>query len=168
MGPHILALADILVDSLRKRKWTLATAESCTGGLLSAYLTANPGVSDVFMNGTMAYSNLAKMEFLGVGADTIEVHGAVSEQVAVEMAEGAAASARTDVGLGLTGVAGPGGGTAQKPVGLVFGAVCIRGTTQTHSWNIAGNRSHIREESVKHVLVFASRVLKDLDGLRRH
>lgn len=168
MNPSVLALADSLVGRLRARHWTLATGESCTGGLLSAYLTANPGISDVFTHGFTAYSNLAKLDVLGVERMVAEEFGSVSEPVAVQMAEGAAAAGRTDIGLGLTGIAGPGGGTEEKPVGLVFGAICIRGTSQSQQWFFSGSRTDIRESSVKALLTFANTALRDLELLRRH
>jgi len=167
MNPHLLALAGHFTEQLRASGWTLGVGESCTGGLLGSYLTANPGVSDVFTHGFTCYSNLAKMDVLGVEQQVMIDHGSVSESVAVQMAEGASAAARADVGLGLTGVAGPGGGTPQKPVGLVFGAICIRGTVHSESWQLSGNRADVREGSVKALLTFASRALSQSEGLRR-
>jgi PncC family amidohydrolase len=104
---------------LKRRGLTLATAESCTGGLLSSRITDVPGASEVFHEGFVTYSNSAKAQILGVPADLIESHGAVSAEVARSMAEGAQKRAKADFALALTGIAGPGGGSAEKPVGLV-------------------------------------------------
>src|SRR5690606_9336069 len=104
---------------LRSRGWRLAVAESCTGGLVSHLLTNVPGSSDYLLESVVAYSNEAKERRLGVPADLIAAHGAVSEEVARAMAEGARRSAQADVGLAVTGIAGPGGGGGEKPVGLV-------------------------------------------------
>ena len=167
MSPNVLAVAGHFIATLEVRGWTLATAESCTGGLLSATLTHGPGVSAVFTHGFTCYSNLAKRDILGVESVVMDQFGAVSEAVAVQMAEGAAAAARTDIGLSLTGIAGPGGATSQKPAGLVFGAICIRGTSHSKEWQLSGDRTAIREGSVKALLTFASQVLRDSDHLRR-
>lgn len=115
----LVAEAAALVERLRARKLRLATAESCTGGLIAAILTEVPGASDVFECGFVTYSNEAKTEALGVPAGLIVEHGAVSEQVAEAMAAGALAHSRADIALSVTGVAGPGGGTPAKPIGLV-------------------------------------------------
>ena len=108
-----------LLDACRARALKLATAESCTGGLIAALLTEIPGSSDVVERGFVTYSNAAKTEQLGVPADLIATHGAVSEPVARAMAEGALSHSHADLAVSVTGVAGPGGGTATKPVGLV-------------------------------------------------
>jgi len=111
--------ADVL-RQLAQRKQTLALAESCTGGCLAHRLTNVPGASAVFLGGVVAYHNAAKQRFLGVRAKTLATHGAVSEAVAREMAEGARKKFGADFALGITGIAGPGGGTKAKPVGTVF------------------------------------------------
>jgi nicotinamide-nucleotide amidase len=108
-----------LLQACRARGLRLATAESCTGGLIAAVLTEVAGASDVFERGFVTYSNAAKIEQLGIAADLIEKHGAVSEAVARMMARGALQRSRADLAVAVTGVAGPGGGTAEKPVGLV-------------------------------------------------
>jgi nicotinamide-nucleotide amidase len=120
----ILDRAKAALDAARRRKLTMATAESCTGGLVAAALTVVPGTSDVLDGGFVTYSNAAKTRMLGVPADLIARHGAVSEQVAAAMAEGAIDRCGVDLAVSVTGVAGPGGGSERKPVGLVwFGAV---------------------------------------------
>ncbi|WP_342163737.1 CinA family protein [Methylobacterium sp. SD21] len=121
--PDLLARADALVAAYARAGRTLATAESCTGGLVAALLTAVPGSSAVVERGYVTYSNAAKAEAIGVDPDLIARHGAVSEPVARAMAEGARTASRADVAVAITGIAGPGGGSAEKPVGLVHLAV---------------------------------------------
>src|SRR3982751_3041231 len=121
------ALARSLLDLCRSRKLTIATAESCTGGLVAAALTAIPGSSDVVDRGFVTYSNAAKTEMLGVPADLIATHGAVSEPVARAMAEGALSRSNADVAVAITGIAGPDGGSDAKPVGLVHLAAARNG-----------------------------------------
>ncbi len=127
---------------------TIATAESCTGGLLAARLTELPGSSDYFSGGIVAYSNDVKVAQVGVERALIEAHGAVSEEVARALADGARARVGADVGVGITGVAGPGGGTAEKPVGLVWLGVAVEGTeTVTRSVNLPGGRADVRDRA---------------------
>jgi len=127
----------------------VATAESCTGGLIAGALTEVPGSSDVVDRGFVTYSNEAKTEMLGVPAAMIAAHGAVSEEVARAMAEGALARSRAQVAVSVTGIAGPGGGSVDKPVGLVwFGCASANGHTKTVSRNLAGDRTAIRTETV--------------------
>lgn len=114
------SLEDVLGAMLIEKKLTIATAESCTGGLLSGRLINYPGISEVFMEGAVTYSNEAKMNRLGVKKETLESYGAVSSETAAEMAKGIAKTAGTNIGVSTTGVAGPGGGTKEKPVGLVY------------------------------------------------
>lgn len=109
-----------LVEKLKKKKLHISSAESCTGGLFSAYLTAVPGASDVFSETIVTYSNEAKMRELGVRAQTLESVGAVSPETASEMARGIRHRTGADIGIGITGIAGPGGGTPEKPVGTVY------------------------------------------------
>jgi nicotinamide-nucleotide amidase len=123
----IRARAEAVLALCRTRKIMIATAESCTGGLVAAALTAIPGSSDVVDRGFVTYSNAAKTEMLGVPPGLISEHGAVSEPVARAMAEGALAHSAAAVSVGVTGIAGPGGGTAAKPVGLVHFAAASRG-----------------------------------------
>ena len=148
-----LERAERLLDNYRRHKLTIATAESCTGGLIAAALTQIAGSSDVFERGFVTYSNAAKTDMLGVPAALIESHGAVSEQVARAMAEGAVAASRADIALSVTGIAGPGGGSAEKPVGLVwFGRARRGGPCTTHAQNFTGDRAAVRSQSVNYAL----------------
>lgn len=141
--------AAALLALYRARGLRLATAESCTGGLIAAALTEIPGSSDVVERGFVTYSNEAKSELLGVPADLIARLGAVSAEVAAAMAEGALRHARAEVAVAVTGVAGPGGGSAAKPVGLVYLAVSRRGsTTQVERQVFPGDRSAVRRATV--------------------
>ena len=124
--------AEALLATLRARKLMLATAESCTGGLIAGVLTEIAGSSDVVERGFVTYSNEAKTELIDVPAGMIAAHGAVSQEVAVAMAAGALAHSRADIAVAVTGVAGPGGGTAAKPVGLVHLAAGRRGKPPIH------------------------------------
>ena len=124
----VIELAEAVVDAARDRRWRIVTAESCTGGLVAAALTEVPGSSAVLDRGLVTYSNGAKQTLLGVPAHMIADRGAVSEPVARRMAEGALSAASAELAVAITGVAGPGGGTAQKPVGLVHFATAVLGT----------------------------------------
>jgi len=125
--PEVLMLAEKVLRQARNRGWLLATAESCTGGLIASALTAIPGSSDVVERGFVVYSNRAKTEVLDVPVDVIAECGAVSAEVARAMADGALAHSAAHVAVSCTGVAGPGGGTEAKPVGLVYLALARRG-----------------------------------------
>ena len=145
-----------LADALRARGWRLATAESCTGGLIAAACTALAGSSDWFERGFVTYSNAAKTEQLGVEALLIARHGAVSEPVVRAMAEGALMRSAADLVVAVTGIAGPGGGTADKPVGLVWLAVAQRGAaTRAERLQLAGDRAVVREQTVAAALARA-------------
>ena len=130
--PEIVDLATSLLGACRQAGIMLATAESCTGGLIAGALTEIAGSSDVVERGFVTYSNEAKREMLGVPAELIDAHGAVSEPVARAMAEGAVAHSHSTMAIAVTGVAGPGGGTAEKPVGLVHVAVAREGAETCH------------------------------------
>jgi len=150
---EILTLAQSVLEACRARGWHVATAESCTGGLVAGALTAIAGSSDVVERGFVTYSNDAKRELLGVPAETIAAHGAVSAETAAAMAEGAVARAPVDLAVSVAGVAGPGGGSAEKPVGLViFGLARRDGPTRTERHIFAGDRSAIRRAAVHHAL----------------
>jgi nicotinamide-nucleotide amidase len=151
--PETLALAEAVLAACRGRGWHLATAESCTGGLVAAALTAIAGSSDVVERGFVAYSNEAKVELLGVSSDTISQHGAVSAQTAAAMARGAVARAGVDLAVSVIGVAGPGGGTPQKPVGLVYLGVARRdGACRVERRLFPGNRTEIRQAALVEAL----------------
>jgi nicotinamide-nucleotide amidase len=159
---HLVREAASLLEGCRHRKLMLATAESCTGGLIAGLLTEIPGSSDVVERGFVTYSNAAKTEQLGVPADLIATHGAVSEPVARAMAEGAIAHSRADLAVSVTGVAGPGGGTPGKPVGLVHLAVARRGGLTLHQELRLGDlgRGPIRMATVKAALALLRRGLQ--------
>ncbi len=145
----ILDQAAALLVLYRARGWRLATAESCTGGLIAAALTHVAGSSDVVDRGFVTYSNAAKTEMLGVAATLIEQHGAVSQPVAAAMAQGALAGSLAEVSVSVTGVAGPGGGTALKPVGLVwFGCARRGGDVRTEHRIFPGDRAAVRAATV--------------------
>ncbi len=159
--PETLALAERVVARCRARGWRLATAESCTGGLVAAALTAVPGSSDVVERSVVAYSNDAKIELLGVPAETIAAHGAVSAQTTAAMARGTIARAPVDLAVAITGVAGPGGGTPQKPVGLVYLGVAKKdGTARIERRIFPGDRALIRNAA----LALALELLHDEAG----
>ncbi|MFG1479543.1 CinA family protein [Xanthobacter sp. V4C-4] len=144
------AAAEAVLSAFRARGWTLATAESCTGGLVAGALTAVPGSSDVVDRGFVTYSNAAKTAMLGVPEATLAAHGAVSAQTARAMAEGARAAAGVSAAVSVTGVAGPGGGSPGKPVGLVHFA-CARPDGTTRACEMAFGdlgRAEIRRRSV--------------------
>lgn len=146
--------AETLLTSLRGAGLTVATAESCTGGLIAGLLTEIAGSSDVVERGFVTYSNEAKHELLGVPLEMLEAYGAVSEPVARAMAEGAVSNSRADVAVSVTGVAGPGGGSIEKPVGLVHLAVARSGQETRHQRLELGDvgRSNVRIETVKAAL----------------
>jgi len=135
--------------ALAARGWLLATAESCTGGWIAATVTATSGSSAWFDRGFVTYSNAAKTDMLGVRAKTLETHGAVSEAAVIEMAEGALAHSTADVAIAVSGVAGPGGGTPAKPVGMVCVAWARRGAaTLVQTLQLAGDREAVRRQTV--------------------
>jgi nicotinamide-nucleotide amidase len=138
------SLAEATGRALRARGWRLAVAESCTGGLISHLLTAFPGASDFLIGAAVTYANSAKTRLLGVAEDTLRGHGAVSAEVAAEMAEGARRLCEVDVALSITGIAGPGGGTSAKPVGLVHWAVDHPGGTVVRERVFPGSRNEIQ------------------------
>jgi nicotinamide-nucleotide amidase len=146
-------LATEVLTRYRRRGWLLATAESCTGGLVAAQLTEIAGSSDVVDRGFVTYSNAAKMDLLGVPKALLDAHGAVSAEVATAMAEGAVANSKAEVAVAVTGIAGPGGGSQTKPVGLVHFAVARRhAATRTERHVFAGDRSAVRRASVEAAL----------------
>ena len=163
MSPELIRAASDLLERCRRRRLTLATAESCTGGLIIACLTEIAGSSDVVDRGFITYSNAAKMEMLGVAEETLERLGAVSEEVARAMAEGALNRTGVDLTVAVTGIAGPGGGSAEKPLGLVHLACARRGAATVHERQLFGDigRSPIRDKTVAAALAMLAARLGD-------
>lgn len=147
-----VTLEKAVVDLLLANRLTICTVESCTGGLLAARLINVPGVSEVFKAGYITYSNKAKRRLLGVKKNLLLKHGAVSEQVAKEMARGAALASKADVTVSVTGIAGPGGGTEEKPVGLVYMGCSVCGRVTVKKCQFSGSRGKIRENAVSAAL----------------
>lgn len=164
--PALIEDARLLLDQFRKRGWRLVTAESATGGLIVATLTEVPGASDVVERGFVTYSNVAKSELLGVPAAMIDAEGAVSRTVACAMAEGAAHASRADIAIAVTGIAGPDGGTAAKPVGLVHIAVHRRGGQTLHEECRLGDigRHEVRAATVARAFTLVRRLLQSGTG----
>ncbi|MSO57857.1 MAG: nicotinamide-nucleotide amidohydrolase family protein, partial [Thermoleophilia bacterium] len=165
LAPHLFteedrSIAEIVLGACRERGLTLATAESCTGGMVAARLTDLPGSSDVFLGGVVAYSDTVKRQALGVLPATLATHGAVSAETAAAMAEGARVRLGADVAVAVTGVAGPGGGSDAKPVGLVhFHAVGPDGNLAT-SFEIPGRREWVRTRGTVAALHLVRRLLE--------
>lgn len=144
--------AEELVELLKARGLTCATAESCTGGGVGAAITSAPGASDVFLGGVVSYANAVKRDVLGVSPETLATAGAVSSETAAQMAEGVRRLVKADLAVSVTGVAGPGGGTPEKPVGLVwFGLATARGV-RTEKALFTGDRAAVRAKAVVHAL----------------
>ena len=157
-------LAAEVIELLRAKGWKLATAESCTGGMVAVAITDIAGSSDVFDRGFVIFSNLSKAEMLGVVPALIATHGAVSAQVARAMAEGALLYSKAQISVAITGVAGPGGGSLEKPVGLVHFAVAAHGGATMHREMNFGKlvRNEIREQARDFALQMLSDQLKAL------
>ena len=149
---NTLQLCEQLASTLLARGWMVATAESCTGGMIAARCTDLSGSSQWFERGFVTYSNAAKSELLGVPAELITQHGAVSEPVARAMADGAVRHAHAQVSVAVTGIAGPAGGSADKPVGTVWFAWCVNEQLSSERRVFAGDRAAIREATVAHAL----------------
>ena len=154
LGPIIYSvdgrpLEGVIGDLLRAKAFTISVAESCSGGLLASRITDVPGSSDYFERGAVCYSNRAKEEWLGIPAELIAAHGAVSEPVATAMAEGIAERSGSDVGIGITGIAGPGGGTPEKPVGTVAIAVKTPAAQQVRTFQFIGGRDMVKFQSAQ-------------------
>jgi nicotinamide-nucleotide amidase len=152
-------LTVLILATLRARGMKLAVAESCTGGMLGMRLTAVPGSSDVVQGGTIAYDNAVKVRELAVQESTLAAHGAVSEETAREMASGARARFGADVGVSITGVAGPGGGSAEKPVGTFCVAVDLQGDVRSLRANGVGDRHEVRQRATQAALSLLRRAL---------
>jgi nicotinamide-nucleotide amidase len=162
LGDNVYATEDINIEEvvarlLIEKKLTISTAESCTGGMIASYLINYPGISEVFLEGAVTYSNEAKHNRLGVNNDILNKYGAVSEETAREMAIGIAKTANTDVSIVTTGIAGPEGGTLEKPVGLVFIGVYVQGKVTIQKCLFKGDRNKVRLQAT----------ITGLDMLRR-
>ena len=147
-------LEEAVVDLLKDQKLKLSLVESCTGGALAARIVNVPGASEVFGTGFVTYSNKAKRKLVMVKKMTLKTVGAVSEKCAREMAKGGCAASGADVCLSVTGIAGPDGGTKEKPVGTVFMGCCYQGRVRVREFHFSGNRAKIREQSVVYALAF--------------
>ncbi len=164
--PSVIEDAASLLEACRAGRLTLASAESCTGGLIAAVLTDIAGASDVFDRGFVTYSNDAKMDLLGVPKSLLERHGAVSAEVACAMADGVLSRSLADLAVSVTGIAGPGGATETKPVGLVFVGSARRGHPATAVRHVFdGDRATVRLESVRSALARAQALIDSNDAV---
>jgi len=161
---EVVEAAVALGHALRARGWSIACAESCTGGMVCCALTEVGGSSDWFERGFVTYSNAAKTDLVGVTAETLKAHGAVSEQVAGEMAEGALGRSRAQFALAITGIAGPGGAVPGKPVGTVcFGWAALDAPSRTETLHFAGDRAMVRARAALHALRRARERMMEID-----
>ena len=149
-----------VIKFLIENKFTIATAESCTAGLIAGAIGDFSGVSEIFSEGYVTYSNEAKEKNLGVSHETLESYGAVSFQTALEMAEGVCKRTNAKIGISATGIAGPTGGTAQKPVGLVYIGICVDGKTSYKKCNFSGDRQEVRNQTVDAAFYELGKILK--------
>jgi len=146
------SIETIVSKLLIKNKLTISIAESCTGGLVSSTFINYSGISSVFMEGCITYSNESKINRLGVNPNTLEIYGAVSEETAIEMVEGIAKNFNTNVAISTTGIAGPDGGSIEKPLGLVYIGIYINGNTTVKKYIFNGNREEIRIQATKNAI----------------
>ena len=158
-----MTLEERVVKKLLQRGYTVTTAESCTGGLLAGRLLNVSGASEVYNEGHITYANAAKEKILGVKHETLEQFGAVSKETAEEMARGAAKAACANVALSTTGIAGPGGGTEEKPVGLVYIGCSVNGKTTAKRCVFDGNRMENRQHTVETALEMLVEALENLE-----
>ena len=158
------SLEEKVVELLAERHYTVTTAESCTGGMIAGTIVNAAGASEVLNEGYITYSNEAKERLVGVSHETLERFGAVSEQTAREMAEGAARAAGADAAVSATGIAGPGGGTEEKPVGLVYIGCTLNGKTEVKECRFDGNRMENRLHTVKTALEMLRSMLDSQAG----
>ena len=157
-------IEDQVVDLLKKNLLTITTAESCTGGLLAGRLVNVSGVSGVFHQGFITYADKAKRKLLGVSKKTLKKHGAVSKKTAKQMARGAAKVSGAEVSLVTTGIAGPDGGSPEKPVGLVFIGCCVDGDVTVREYHFSGTRKKIRDSAVTAALELACECIQNKFG----
>jgi nicotinamide-nucleotide amidase len=166
LSPYVFArdsrpVEELVLSQCRESGWSLATAESCTGGLVAARLTSVPGSSDVFVGSVVAYADAVKEEELGVGRELLERHGAVSAEAAEAMTAGARERLGADVGVAVTGIAGPGGGTAEKPVGLVYIHAAAPAGDKALELQLPGDREAIRSRATAAALHLVRRLLAE-------
>lgn len=163
-SPPLLTLAESIIQAAKNKKLHVATAESCTGGIVSACLTEIPGASEVFDRGFITYSNDSKMTNLNVSYKTIQDFGAVSAETALEMAIGALSASHADIAVSITGIAGPSGGSAEKPVGLVYIGLSHRASSDAHvtKHQLSGTRTDIRLKTAELALTLLK---KEIDAL---
>lgn len=154
-----MTLEEQIVKKLQEKGYTITTAESCTGGLLAGRILNVSGASEVYMEGYITYVNEAKERILGVKHETLETYGAVSKETAEEMAVGAARVAKADVALSTTGIAGPGGGTVEKPVGLIYISCFLNGEVQVRELRLHGTREENRQDTVTETLKLLNDIL---------
>ena len=154
-----MTLEEQIVKKLQEKGYTITTAESCTGGLLAGRILNVSGASEVYMEGYITYVNEAKERILGVKHETLETYGAVSKETAEEMAIGAARAAKADVALSTTGIAGPGGGTVEKPVGLIYISCFLNGEVQVRELRLHGTREENRQDTVTETLKLLNDIL---------
>jgi nicotinamide-nucleotide amidase len=162
-GSDFMNFANELVTLLKEKNLTISCAESCTGGLVAKSITDVSGCSSVFWGGVVSYDNSVKMGLLGVREDTLKAFGAVSEQTATEMALGVSRACKTAIGISTTGIAGPDGGSPEKPVGTVYIGVCIEGEACAKRLNICPSlsRGEIRERAVELLLTYLIDKIKE-------
>lgn len=165
MDPALENLSAEIGKILTQTEQTIAVAESCTGGLLSHVLTGVSGSSGYFIGGVVAYSNRIKESILGVKAETLEQFGAVSKQTAQEMADGIRTRFKTDIGLSTTGIAGPTGGTSEKPVGLVWIGISTLNNTRTIECHFDGDRELVKVSTVQKILSILLTDFKEKSGI---
>lgn len=151
-----------LIASLKKHNFHITTAESCTGGLISGALVNVAGASSVFNEGYVTYSNEAKHRLLGVSVDTLNAYGAVSKETAYEMAKGAAKVANANCAIAVTGIAGPDGGTKEKPVGTVYAGYCVQGKVTVERYLFSGSRLEIRNATVEKTIEVMNHLLEKI------
>lgn len=152
MNDKKISIETIVSEMLIEKNLTISIAESCTGGLVSSTLINYPGISSVFIEGCITYSNESKINRLGVNQEVLKKYGAVSKEIAKEMAEGIAKNFNTNVAISTTGIAGPGGGTSEKPVGLVYIGIYINGKTTVKKYLLNGNRQEIRSMATENAI----------------
>ena len=164
VDPRLYSLAERVLEMMRERGLTLATAESCTGGLVASTITRVPGSSDVFLGGVVSYANRVKEQVLGVSPKTLAAVGAVSPECAKEMAEGVRRLMGADVAISTTGIAGPSGGTPEKPVGLVYCHITDGSRQRPLRLTLSGDRHQIQDETVSRLLSELVRFLDETNS----